>query len=330
MTELTRTSTTTPANIAPQGEIDAQAVKDRIDARAVNTRKNYESRIADFNAFRSDRPINDETIRAFLNDLATRTNPRTGETVKMSTVHAYATAIRADLKAFGKEHLFGAKSQAALKRIQREKSDAGQVAPRQAKALTWKDIDRIGIVAEQSGLTVGWRDSAMVRVMSDGLLRISELIALDVNDISEGDNGTGTAVIRRSKTDQEGQGAYIGLGIETMDAVKTYCTRADIHEGALFRRIWKGGNNVSDYRISINGARHAIQAAARAAGIDGISGHSARVGSAQDLVKVGATLPDLMQVGRWEDEKMPARYSKAIAAEDNAIMRLKYGNISNT
>ena len=63
----------------------------------------------------------------------------------------------------------------------------------------------------------------------------------------------------------------------------------------------------------------------RSAGIDGISGHSARVGSAQDLVKQGATLPDLMQVGRWADEKMPARYSKEISAEDNAIMRLKYG-----
>jgi len=115
-----------------------------------------------------------------------------------------------------------------------------------------------------------------------------------------------------------------------MDAIKTYLQRANIHEGALFRRIWKGGNRASDYRISINGARHAIQTAARAAGIVGISGHSARVGSAQDLVKMGATLPDLMQVGRWDDEKMPARYSKAIAAEDNAIMRLKYGNNGNT
>ena len=110
----------------------------------------------------------------------------------------------------------------------------------------------------------------------------------------------------------------------TMPAIRTYTQRADIHDGALFRRIWKGGNRVSDYRISINGARHAIQAVTRSAGIDGISGHSARVGSAQDLVKQGATLPDLMQVGRWEDEKMPARYSKALSAEDNAIMRFKY------
>ena len=279
--------------------IDPEAVKDRIEARSANTRKNYESRIAVFNAFRGELPVTDETIRAFLNDLADRINPRTGETVRMSTVHAYATAIRADLKAFGKEHLFGAKSLAALKRIQREKSDKGQVAPKQAKALNWADVNLCARIAEKTGLTVGWRDSAMIRVMSDGLLRISELVALDVEDIRENDNGTGTVMIRRSKTDQEGEGAYIGLGKPTMDALRTYTQRADIHEGALFRRIWKGGNNVSDYRISVNGARHAIQAATRAAGIDGISGHSARVGSAQDLVKQGATLPDLMQVGRW-------------------------------
>ena len=326
MTDKTALTATTAQRLPAQADpgIDTEAVKDRIESRALNTRKNYESRIADFNAFRADHPISDETIRAFLNHLATRINPRTGEPVRMTTVHAYATAIRADLKAFGKEHLFGAKSQAALKRIQREKSDAGQVAPRQAKALNWADVTLCARIAEKSGLTVGWRDSAMIRVMSDGLLRISELVALDVEDISQNDNGTGTAMIRRSKTDQAGEGAYIGLGKPTMDAIRTYTQRADIHKGALFRRIWKGGNRVSDYRISINGARHAIQAVTRSAGIDGISGHSARVGSAQDLVKQGATLPDLMQVGRWEDEKMPARYSKALSAEDNAIMRFKY------
>ena len=77
--------------------------------------------------------------------------------------------------------------------------------------------------------------------------------------------------------------------------------------------------------LSRASVRHAIQAATRMAGIEEISGHSARIGSAQDLVKQEAALPDLMQVGRWEDEKMPARYSKAISAEDNAIMRFKYG-----
>ena len=179
----------------------------------------------------------------------------------MSTVHGYATAIRADLKAFGKDYLFGAKSLAALRRIQREKSDAGQVAPKQAKALNWADVNLCARIAEKSGLTVGWRDSAMIRVMSDGLLRISELVALDVEDIRENDNGTGTVMIKRSKTDQTGEGAYIGLGKPTMDALRTYTQRADITEGALFRRIWKGGNNASDKRISINGARHAIQAA---------------------------------------------------------------------
>ena len=326
MTDKNTLATITGTRRLPaRADIDREAVKDRIEARSANTRKNYESRVADFNAFRGELPISDETIRAFLNDLADRINPRTGETVRMSTVHAYATAIRADLKAFGKEHIFGVKAQAALRRIQREKSDAGQVAPKQAKALNWADVNLCARIAEKSGLTVGWRDSAMIRVMSDGLLRISELVALDVEDIRENDNGTGTVMIKRSKTDQTGEGAYIGLGKPTMDAIRTYTQRADIHDGALFRRIWKGGNNVSDYRISINGARHAIQAATRAAGIDGISGHSARVGSAQDLVKQGATLPDLMQVGRWEDEKMPARYSKEISAEDNAIMRLKYG-----
>ena len=58
-----------------RADIDPEAVKDRIEARSANTRKNYESRVADFNAFRGELSITDEVIRAFLNDLADRINP---------------------------------------------------------------------------------------------------------------------------------------------------------------------------------------------------------------------------------------------------------------
>lgn len=39
-------------------------------------------------------------------------------------------------------------------------------------------------------------------------------------------------------------------------------------------------------------------------------GHSARIGRAQDLSEAGATNKQIMQLGRWEDPKMPSRYTR--------------------
>ena len=193
----------------------------------------------------------------------------------------------------------------------------------QAKPLHWSEVEKVCETAIAKGLTAGYRDSALIRVMSDGLLRISEAIALDVSDISYNNDETGNALIRQSKTDQTGRGASVFLEPETMDAIKTYTTRANIDNGALFRRIWKGGNNVSDTRLSLNGARHAIKTACETAGVKDITGHSMRVGSAQELVLEGATMPELLQVGRWKNETMPAHYTKDQAAGKNAIARYK-------
>ena len=54
-----------------------------------------------------------------------------------------------------------------------------------------------------------------------------------------------------------------------------------------------------------------IQAMARAAGLgEGFSGHSGRVGMAQDLAASGAEMPALMVAGRWQSPRMPARYTE--------------------
>ena len=59
-----------------------------------------------------------------------------------------------------------------------------------------------------------------------------------------------------------------------------------------------------------------VRAAAKAAGLgEGYTGHSGRVGMAQDLVKSGVELPALMTAGRWKSSKMPARYTERQAAD---------------
>ena len=42
---------------------------------------------------------------------------------------------------------------------------------------------------------------------------------------------------------------------------------------------------------------------------------------AQDLVKDGATLPELMQAGRWASPEMPAHYARSELAGQGAVAR---------
>ena len=117
----------------------------------------------------------------------------------------------------------------------------------------------------------------MIRLMSDCLLRISEVVAVNIEDADT------TLTIRSSKTDQEGKGESLFIGEPTRKAIKRYCAAAEIEAGALFRRI-RRGEHITEERLSVNGARNAIKRWAAEAGVEGfISGHSLRVGSAVSL-----------------------------------------------
>jgi hypothetical protein len=47
--------------------------------------------------------------------------------------------------------------------------------------------------------------------------------------------------------------------------------------------------------------------------IDSISGHSTRVGASQDMIRLGAKLPGVMQAGRRKSPEMVARYTRRLA-----------------
>lgn len=50
-----------------------------------------------------------------------------------------------------------------------------------------------------------------------------------------------------------------------------------------------------------------------------ISGHSARVGAAQDLLALNIGLASVMQAGRWKDTRMPMRYAERVLATRGGI-----------
>ncbi len=76
--------------------------------------------------------------------------------------------------------------------------------------------------------------------MSDGLLRVSELVALLVEDLAFEPDG-GRVTIRHSKTDQEGTGLVLYLGPPYHDPGQGLAGTAKITWGALFRRLYQAG-----------------------------------------------------------------------------------------
>ena len=63
----------------------------------------------------------------------------------------------------------------------------------------------------------------------------------------------------------------------------------------------------------------------RVAGLDGLSGHSGRVGLATDLIRRGASTTSVQDAGGWRDPSMVARYAASVDMEDGAVARY-FGN----
>ncbi len=192
----------------------------------------------------------------------------------------------------------------------------------QVDGITWEEVDRICALVEAEGTIAGLRDSAMIRLMSDCLLRISEVVAADVEDVNS------ALRIRQSKTNPGTAGipdVTLYIGEPTQEAIKRYCEAANITKGPLFRWV-RSGDNIASDRITIDGVRKIIKRRARAAGIEGkISGHSLRIGSAISLAQAGASVVNMQVAGRWKSPQMPAHYARAELIEQGAIARFKYG-----
>ena len=232
-------------------------------------------------------------------------------------------AVKAATRLAGQPSLAGPETARVLAGIRREGRGRGRG---QAKGLQWSAADTVAAVAANNGKgkLAGLRDAALVALASDALLRVSEAVAVQVEDIAAESDGSGRLTVHCSKTDQEGRGAVLYLGEATMRRLAAWRQAAGIHDGPLFRRI-RRGDRVGASAITDRAARSIIQARAADAGIDGrVSGHSLRIGAAQSLAAAGAGLVELQQAGRWDSPSMPAHYARGQLAARGAVARLRH------
>ena len=143
-------------------------------------------------------PARPEAVAAFLAAEASRG-------VKPSTIGRRLAAIRYAHKLAGHEPPTNSEAvKATLRGIRRT---AGSAPARKTPATA----DKIVAMVDKAGTDIkGLRDRALLLLGFAGAFRRSELVALDVADLQFCDGGL-RVTIRKSKTDQEGQGATIAI-----------------------------------------------------------------------------------------------------------------------
>ena len=142
--------------------------------------------------------------------------------------------------------------------------------------------------------TKGLRDRALALLGFAGAFRRSELVALDVSDLQETEAGL-IVTVRRSKTDQEGQGRMVAIVRGSIacpiQAVRNWLDAAKIENGPLFRPVAKGGK-IMDGRLSDKQVSRTIKAFATRLGLDdaAFGGHSLRSGFLTSAAARGASI----------------------------------------
>lgn len=208
---------------------------------------------------------------------------------------------------------------AARRRVTR-----GRGARRQKTGLSRMHIDTLISVLGTSLWEL--RARALLLTAYCTLARSAEVVALQVEDLRTSDRGDGYAIIRKSKGDQEGLGSHRYLAQPAVMALQAWLSVARIRNGPVFRRIHKHGG-VTAKAIEPYEVARVIQAVIRQLPENkrpsgSFSGHSTRIGAAQDLVASGQDLLSVMQAGGWKDPKMPARYTEHLAAMRGGMAQL--------
>jgi site-specific recombinase XerD len=266
---------------------------------ADNTRKAYRQDLEDFQHWGGSLPCTPEILAAYIADQAHSLSPYTitRRVVGISRAHvsqgfsdpAKTDLVRTVLRGIRKKH----------GKPQR------QVAP-----LLKQDL--LSILPLMQG-TKGIRDRAMILLGFAAALRRSELVALDTQDLQFVKEGL-VIHLRRSKTDQHGQGRNIAVPYGRtsacpIKAVQIWLEHSCISTGSIFRSVNKGGL-VQPERLTTQSVALILKGYAQAAGLNPkeISGHSLRSGLVTSAAQIGVAAHKIQQQTGHRSMEMLHRY----------------------
>lgn len=266
---------------------------------AENTRRAYRSDLNHFLQWGGTVPVSPELLARYLAAHAER--------------HAPATLARR-LVSIGKAHTAqGLPSPADTELVHatlRGIRHTHGSAQRQVAPAIKEDI--LLMVAGLKG-NKGIRDRALLLVGFAGAFRRSELASLIVADIEQAKQGV-IFQLRRSKTDQEGQGRKIAIpfargAVCPVLALQHWLEVSRITEGPIFRPVNRHGI-IADASLTAQSVALVVKERAKAAGLDPskYAGHSLRAGLVTSAAQIGVSSWKIRQQTGHKSDAMLARY----------------------
>lgn len=304
-----------PLRPADPGQRSTEAITSAVNraeayaraSKAPATRRAYATDWRDFEEWCRSKglpslPAAPETVALYLADIAATHRP--------ATLSRRMAAIAAAHKACGYESPVSMRHGAVASvwhGIRRTHSVA-----RSAKNPVLVE-DLRGMVRKLRPGIIGTRDRALLLVGFAGAFRRSELVALDSADLQFTSDGL-VVTLRRSKTDQEGEGRKVGIPYGSnpdtcpVRSMKAWLEAAAIESGPAFRSVTrhgKVGSRMSGYAVALVVKRYAGEL-----GLEprDYSGHSLRAGLATSAAIAGASERAIMNQTGHRSAAMVRRY----------------------
>jgi integrase/recombinase XerD len=287
---------------APAAVLEAMLARCK-GAYAETTLRGYRADLNVFQAWCADRraswlPAQPEDVAAFIDAEVELVSPATLR--RRLVLIAFAHAMNDLPSPTGSSSVRLALRRAARRKMRR---------PAQSKGLT-SDLLR-QILEKQPGSLAGVRDAALISVGYDTLCRSAELAAMRVEHLRPSADAEWSVIVARSKSDQAGDGRIAWLSPETSWTLQRWLEMSGISEGPLFRSLHLG--RPSESAMDTSSIRRLVKRAAKRAGLEAkvareLSGHSMRVGAAQDMLVAGFDAVAIMQAGGWKTTSVLLRY----------------------
>jgi site-specific recombinase XerD len=273
--------------------------------KAASTRQSYQSSFRIFSDWcgrhgLSALPATPAAVAAFIGDQATAG-------LKVATLGRRISAIKYFHRKAGEA---SPTDDERVKSVLRGARRTLGVAPRKLAAATAEKI--ILMQGRTSRSLAGKRDKAILLLGFALAARRSELVSLDVDDITECDEGLRVR-IKRSKTDQEGAGVTIavcrGRFACPVVALKDWMTAAGITSGPIFRRVLRGDHVTGD-RLTAQTICKLVKAYVAKAGLDPsqYGAHSLRAGAVTTAAARGASVFKIKDLSRHASLDVLASY----------------------
>jgi len=297
------------------------------NSKANNTIRAYKSDFKDFvlfcvqNGFKS-LPSEPKIVSLYLTQLSTKD-------IKISTIKRRLVSIGVIHKLKG--HYLDTKHPSIIENLMGIKRRKG-VNQKGKKPLLINNLKKIinVIDEQQKEIIKKFRDRSIILIGFSGGFRRSEIVGLDYDDLEFVKEGL-KINIKRSKTDQFGEGTIKGLPFFDNSeycpvvSIQNWIEISKISSGPLFRRFSKG-SNLTEKRLTDQTVALLIKNYLNLAGIDSrnYSGHSLRSGFATTAAEAGVEERSIMAMTGHKSSEMVRRYIKdANLFKNNALNKIK-------